>query len=202
MRECNHALPFAYSSHPCQLNACPLHDHTFHITSYSSFLTPQISPPSITPPYFGGTLLILAVRLSLAILSLPIVSPATLPALLPAVLGVPLPINPQRLPRVEPPLIGVSGTPPKLGLRASNSPLKFGLDGVLYNAPREGTRREEAEPMEAAPGRAKPAFSLSASVQESMPARAWRIWKRVGSARSRERNLVRWEVTICLGVVC
>lgn len=112
-------------------------------------------------------------------------------------------MKPQRLPRVEPPLIGVSGTPPKLGLLASNSPDKFGLDGVLYKAPREGTRNEEADPTEtdpteAAPGRARPAFSLSVSVQESMPARAWRIWKRVGSARSRERNFVRCEVTICL----
>lgn len=197
------------SSHPCQLSAClpssapsMIIHSTLLLTPHFSFLIPQIPPPPIPPPYFGGTLLILAVRPSLAILSLPTASPATLPALLPAVLAVPLPINPQRLPRVEPPLIGVSGTPPKLGLRASNSPLKFGLEGVLYNAPREGTRREEAEPIEAAPGRAKPAFSLSVSVQESMPARAWRIWKRVGSARSRERNLVRCDVTICLKVVC
>lgn len=112
---------------------------------------------------------------------------------LPGLLSVPRPfINPQR------PLLGVSGTggtpsPEKLKPALC---AKFGVDGVLYRGLNAGTRNEED--VVAAPGRCRPAFSRSPSEKLSIPARACKIWKRVGSARSNDRNFVRWDVTICL----
>lgn len=76
---------------------------------------------------------------------------------------------------------------------AKNSVLSAGELGVRWNG-EAGRRRVLLR----VPGRARPACSRCSSVQLRRPAMTWRIWNLRGSERSRERNWMRWLVTICL----
>lgn len=114
-------------------------------------------------PYFGTTLLTLALLLP----------PAALPAALPS--SACLSKNP-----VHSSAKLSLGVPCRSG---KNSALRLGVLGVRWKG-LCGRRSEEP----AVPGRARPACSFCSSVQERREAMTWRIWNFLGSERSRARK--------------